>query len=153
MEAQTVLADAVARHALAGGALPYRDGWLYLESRLDGLRYIRSVSPRSPEGHDVRSFLIDVNDQCDPPACTPLDAATLKRRALLMLVDPMLAYAGYAWAFAYLVRGQTSAPAPMIPLPHDMRYLPALRFEMPPYGTAARPAPPGRRRARARKGS
>ena len=136
IEAQNVLADAVARHALAGGALPYRDGWLYLESRLDGLRYIRSVSPRSPEGHDVRSFLIEVNDQCDPPACTPLDAATLKRRALLMLADPMLAYAGYAWAFAYLVRGQTSAPAPMIPLPHDMRYLPALRFEMTPYGTA-----------------
>jgi len=136
IEAQSVLADRIARHALASGALPYRDGWLYIESRLDGLRYIRSVSPRSREGHDVRSFLLDFNDGCDPPACAPIDAAALKRRALLMLGDPMLAYAGYTWAYAYLVRGRTSAPAPMIPLPHDVQYLPALRFEMTPYGTA-----------------
>jgi len=136
IESQNALADAVARHALAGGALPYRDGWLYLESRLDGLRYIRSVSPRSGEGHDVRSFLEDFNDECDPPACAPIEAAALKRRALLMLADPMLAYAGYTWGFAYLVRGRSSAALPMIPLPGGTRYLPALRFEMTPYGTA-----------------
>lgn len=136
IESQNVLADGIARHALADGALPYRDGWLYLESRLDGLRYIRSVSPRSGEGHDVRSFLEDFNDDCDPPACTPIVAAALKRRALLMLADPMLAYAGYTWGFAYLVRGRSAAALPMIPLPGGTQYLPALRFEMTPYGTA-----------------
>ena len=136
IEAQNVLADHIARQALRARALPYRDAWLYIESRLDGLRYIRSVSPRSPEGHDVRSFLLDFNDECDPPACTTLDASALKRRALLMLADPMLAYAGYAWAVAYLVRGGPTAAVPMIPLPHDVRYLPAVRFEMTPYGTA-----------------
>lgn len=137
IEAQNVLADHIGRAAVASGALHYREAWLYLESRLDGLRYIRSVSPRSSPGHDVRSFLLDFNDQCDPPACEPLDAATLKRRALVMLGDPMLAYAGYAWAAAYMVHGRTTGPVPMIPLPGDLRYLPALRFEMTPYGTAA----------------
>lgn len=136
IEAQNVLADHIGRQALAAGALRYREAWLYLESRLDGLRYIRSVSPRSSEGHDVRAFLLDFNDECDPPACTPLDASTLKRRALLMLGDPMLAYAGYAWAVSYMIRGRPSARLPMIPLPRDAQYLPALRFEMTPYGTA-----------------
>jgi hypothetical protein len=136
IEAQNVLADHIGREAVASGALHYREAWLYLESRLDGLRYIRSVSPRSSPGHDVRSFLLDFNDQCDPPACKPLDAATLKRRALVMLSDPMLAYAGYAWAVSYMVQGRTTGPVPMIPLPGGLRYLPALRFEMTPYGTA-----------------
>ena len=94
------------------------------------------MSPRSPEGHDVAAFLHDVNDECDPPACTPFIASTLKRRALLMLADPLLAYAAYGWAWSYLIRGRTSAALPMIPLPHDVRYLPALHFEMTPYGTA-----------------
>jgi hypothetical protein len=136
IEAQNVLADRIGREALAAGALHYREAWLYLESRLDGLRYIRSVSPQSPEGHDVRSFLLDFNTDCDPPACAPLDAATLKRRALLMLADPMLAYAGYAWAVSYIAYGRSSSALPMIPLPNDIRYLPAVRFEMTPYGTA-----------------
>jgi hypothetical protein len=136
VEAQNVVADHIVRQALPAGAIDYRASWLYLESRLDGLRYIRSVSPRSPPGHDVRSFLLDFNDGCEPPACTPIDAATLKRRAWLMLGDPMLAYAGYAWGASYLVRGRTSERLPMIPLPDGVRYLPALRFEMTPYGTA-----------------
>jgi hypothetical protein len=136
IEAQNVLADHIAREGFASGALHYREAWLYLESRLDGLRYIRSVSPRSSPGHDVRSFLLDFNDGCDPPACAPLDAATLKRRALVMLGDPMLAYAAYAWAAAYMVQGRTTGPVPMIPLPGGLRYLPALHFEMTPYGTA-----------------
>ncbi len=136
IEAQNVLADHIGSQALTAGAFHYREAWLYLESRLDGLRYIRSVSPQSPEGHDVKSFLLDFNDDCDPPVCTPLSASTLKRRALLMLADPMLGYAGYAWAVSYMVRGRTSGAVPMIRLPHGVQYSPALRFEMTPYGTA-----------------
>ena len=136
IEAQNVLADRIGWQALAAGAIHYREAWLYLESRLDGLRYIRSVSPRSSEGHDVRSFLLDFNEGCGPPECTPLSASTLKRRALLMLGDPMLAYAGYAWAVSYVVLGRTSGDLPMIALPRRVQYLPALRFEMTPYGTA-----------------
>ncbi len=135
IEAQNALADVIARQAIVHGVMPYREAWLYLESRLDGLRYIRSASPRSPPGHDVADFLIDVNEGCAPPMCEPLTGSALKRRALWMLADPMLAYAGYGWAVSYLVLGRRSAAVPAIRLPRDIRYLPAIRFEMTPYGT------------------
>src|SRR5262249_25607098 len=135
IEAQNVIADWIGRQALARGALTYRESWTYLESRLDGLRYIRSVSPQSAPGHDVADFLQDFNDGCNPPVCTPLDESTLKQRALWMLADPLLAYAAYDMFVTYMVRGQISGTVPMIPLPHDLKYLPAVRFEMTPYGT------------------
>jgi hypothetical protein len=34
-----------------------------------------------------------------------------------------------------MVQGRTTGPVPMIGLPGGLRYLPALRFEMTPYGT------------------
>src|SRR5579864_2935517 len=52
IEAQNVLADNIGRQAVERGAISHRGAWLYLESRLDGLGYIRSVSPQSPPGHD-----------------------------------------------------------------------------------------------------
>jgi hypothetical protein len=70
-----------------------------------------------------------------PPACTPLEPQTLKRHALLMLVDPMLAFSAYEFAAAYLVRGRTAMAVPMIPLGHGLGYLPAVGFAMTPYGT------------------
>jgi hypothetical protein len=136
IEAQSVLAGLVGERSIARGAIGYREAWMYLESRLDGLRYIRSVSPQSAPGHDVRDFLDDFNDGCNPPACAPLDEVTLKRRAFLMLADPLLAYAAYGVAVSYVVRGHAASAVPMIPLPHELQYLPALRFEMTPYGTA-----------------
>jgi len=136
IELQNVLADHIGRQALAAGSIHYREAWLYLESRLDGLRYIRSVSSRSRPGHDIRSFLRDFNLGCEPPACAELTASELKRRALTLLADPLLAYAGYGWAVSNLVQGRRYSALPMIPLPNDVGYLPALRFEMTSYGTA-----------------
>jgi hypothetical protein len=135
IEAQNVLAALIGREAVAHGALDYREAWQYLESRIDGLRYIRSVSPSSPPGHDVADFLRDFNDGCVRPTCTPLGGPALKRRALLMLADPLLAYGAYGIVISYAVHGTPSVAVPMIHLPHEIRYLPALRFEMAPYGT------------------
>jgi hypothetical protein len=135
IEAQNVLADTIGRPALLHGALHYREAWLYLEARLHALRYIRSVSPTSSAGHDVASFLRDFNDGCEPPACVPLDGPALKRRALLILADPLIAYSAYGWAMSYLVRGRTTLGVPMITLAPGIRYLPALAFELTPYGT------------------
>src|SRR5262249_61250179 len=53
IEAQNVLADHIARDALATGAIGYRASWLYLASRLDGLPYIRSASARAAPRHGV----------------------------------------------------------------------------------------------------
>ena len=47
IEAQNVLAEEIGRQALARGTMHHREAWQYFESRLDGLRYIRSVSERS----------------------------------------------------------------------------------------------------------
>jgi len=135
IEAQNVLADDIALQALVRGSLSYRSAWLYAESRIAGLLYIRSVSPQSEPGHDVAAFLGDFNEGCAPPACTPLEAQSLKRRALLMLADPMLAYSAYAFAAAYLVRGRPNSPVTMIPLPRGYGYLPSVGFAMTPYGT------------------
>ncbi len=135
IEAQNVLAAAIGGEALARGVLHHREAWLYVESRLAGLRYIRSVSPRSREGHDVAAFLRAINDGCEPPACRPLEPGTLKRQALFMLADPLLASAAYGVAVAYLVQGRARVRAPMIPLPRGARYLPALDVQMTPHGT------------------
>jgi hypothetical protein len=135
IETQNLLADDISERALARGWLSYRDAWLYAESRLAGLLYIRSVSPQSEPGHDVAQFLNHLNDGCMPPACTPLEPQTLKRHALLMLVDPMLAFSAYEFAAAYLVRGRAAMAVPVIPLGHGFGYLPAVGFAMTPYGT------------------
>jgi len=135
IEAQNLLADDIAAESLARGSLSYRSAWLYGQSRIAGLLYIRSVSPQSEPGHDVAAFLNDFNDGCLPPSCTPLESQSLKRRSLLMLADPMLAFSAYAFAAAYLVQGRPSSPVPMIPLPHGYGYLPAVGFAMTPYGT------------------
>jgi hypothetical protein len=135
IEAQNVLADSIGRQAVAGGAWSYRDGWLYFQSRVAGLQYILSVTPQSPPGHDVGDFLRDFNAGCQPPVCMPLTSTSLKRRALLMLGDPLLAYSAYGFAVSYLVQGRTIAAVPMIPVWHDVRYLPAVGFAMTPYGT------------------
>ena len=95
--------------AIVAGSLPYREAWLYLESRLDGLGYIRSVSPHSSPGHDVKAFLDDFNEGCDPPVCTPLPASTLKRRALLILRTRCWCTRATRGLCSYLVLGRSSA--------------------------------------------
>src|SRR4051812_49029877 len=135
IEAQNVLADHIGRRGLSRRALTYREAWLYFESRVDSLRYIRSVSPHSAEGHDVASFLRDVNDGCEAPACDPFTASALKRHAWWMLADPLLAYSLFDLGFSYMVEGRTSGPLPMIPIARGVEYLPAVRFAMTPYGT------------------
>jgi hypothetical protein len=135
IEAQNLLADDITLQALAQGSLSYRSAWLYAQSRIAGLLYIRSVSPQSEPGHDVAAFLTDFNDGCFPPACTPLESQSLKRQALLVLADPMLAFSAYAFVAAYLVQGHPSSPVTMIPLGHGYGYLPAVGFAMTPYGT------------------
>jgi len=135
IEAQNVLADDIGEQALARGSLSYRAAWLYAQSRIAGLLYIRGVSAQSSPGHDVADFLHDVNDGCVPPACAPLDESTLKNRAMAMLADPMLAFSAYGFAVNYIVHGRTDTTVPMVSLPHGLRYLPAVGFSMTPQGT------------------
>jgi hypothetical protein len=135
IEAQNVMADALADASLGRGRMHYREAWLYFESRLTGLTYILSASERSSEGHDVAAFLRTVREACTAPLCTPITERSLKRRARLILADPLLYSALYSVVGSYVISGSSTSVVPLIPLGASLRYMPALGFQLAPYGT------------------
>jgi len=134
IEAQNVLSDAVADQALSSGRLHYRQAWLYFESRYLGMTYMLHATDHSVEGHDVADFVRTFRDACEQPACTPIPLSDIKRGAKLTLADPMLYYALYGFAAAYIGEGKTTSGMPMIPI-GGVRALPSLGFQLTPYGT------------------
>jgi hypothetical protein len=134
IEAQHVLSDAIAQRAVSRGRLHYREAWLYFESRLTAITYIQSASPTSSEGHDVADFLDRFEEACEAP-CAPFTRRHVQRRALFALADPMLYYAIYGFASAYIAGGQTTAPIPMLPIGRRVRALPTLGYALSTYGT------------------
>lgn len=134
IEAQNIMADAIADRAVARGRMHYREAWLYFESRIAGLTYMQTASERSSEGHDVAEFLRTVRDACAPPSCVPVTEKDLKRRAWLILGDPLLYSALQNVFSSYVVTGSAASSVPMIPVGH-LRYIPALGFQLTPYGT------------------
>jgi hypothetical protein len=135
IEAQNVMADALADASLGRGRMHYREAWLYFESRFTGLTYILSASEESSEGHDVAAFLRIVREACTAPLCTPITEKSLKRRALLILADPLLYSALYNVVGSYVIGGSSTSAVPLIPLGASFRYMPALGFQLAPYGT------------------
>jgi hypothetical protein len=133
IEAQHALADAIADGAVARGRLHYREAWLYFESRVTGMTYILTASPTSSEGHDVADFVRLFEDQCQSP-CSPLTRRHLQRRAILALADPLLYYSIYSFAGAYIGRGDTTGPMPLVPVSSHIRVLPSLGYALTPYG-------------------
>ena len=134
IEAQHVLADAVADRAASRGRIHYREAWLYFESRLTGITYILSASPRSSPGHDIADFLDGFHDACISP-CEPITRLTLQRRALFALADPLLYYSLYGFASSYIGGGNPTGPMPLLPVGGGMRLLPSIGFAIAPYGT------------------
>lgn len=134
IEAQHAVADAITRRAFARGRIHYREAWLYFESRLTAMTYILTASAHSAEGHDVADFLETFRDACKAPSCTPLTKREVQRAALITLADPLLYYALYGFSASYIGGGKTLSPIPMIPVGGDWRYLPALGFQLTPYG-------------------
>jgi hypothetical protein len=133
IEAQHSLADGIAARVAARGRMHYREAWLYFESRLTGMTYILTARPNSVSGHDVQDFIERFPDACHAP-CSPLTRNYLQRRALLALGDPMLYYAIYGFAAAYIGNGELTGPVPMIPMGRDLRVLPSLGYALAPYG-------------------
>ena len=134
MEAQHSLADAIAERAVARGRIHYREGWLYFESRIAAVTYMRSASPTSPEGHDAASFLETFEEACVTP-CVPTTRDQMQRRSLLALVDPLLYYSIYGLAVSYIGNGNTTGPMPLVPLGGGWRVMPSLGYTLAPYGT------------------
>jgi hypothetical protein len=131
MEANNVGAARVAVRAVRDSRFAYRDMLRFLLARLDTTAYILGTGDVPEEdGHDVSDFLVLMRES----AGSTLTAADLRRRAIVGLADPMLAYAVYGLAVSYLWRGNAAGPVPTIRIGR-VRYLPALRFQLAPFGT------------------
>jgi hypothetical protein len=131
MEANNVAASRIALRAIARGTAPHRDLLRYVLGRLDTVGYILDTGddPES-EGHDVSDFVITLRDVTGSNV-TP---RSLRRRALIGLADPVLGYAVYGLAVSYLWRGDADARIPAFRI-GQARYVPALRFQLAPFGT------------------
>ena len=134
IEAQHALADAITNRAVERGRIHYREAWLYFESRITGMTYILTASPRSAAGHDVADYLERFEEACTSP-CVALTRKYVQRRALLALGDPLLYYAIYGFAASYIGAGNTTAPLPLVPVGGGVKVLPSVGFALAPYGT------------------
>ncbi len=131
MEANNVGASRIALRAIRQGETGYRDMLRYLLGRLDSVGYILDTNDQLEEdGHDVSDFIRTLREQ----AGSDVSVADLRRGAIVGLADPMLGYAVFGVAVSYLWRGHTNVPVPTLHV-DGMRYLPALRFQLTPFGT------------------
>jgi hypothetical protein len=131
MEANNVGASRVAVRAIRQGEATYRDMLRYLLGRLDAVGYILGTDDDlEEEGHDVSDFIRALRET----TASDLTAASLRRRAIIGLADPMLGFAAYGLVVTYLWRGHGQLAVPAFHV-GDMRYLPALRFQLTPFGT------------------
>jgi hypothetical protein len=135
IEAQNVLADAIADVTLARAVVNYREAWLYFESRYIGMTYTLSATEHSEEGHDIADFIRTFKDACTPPVCTPITLRDVKRGARLTLADPLLYFALYGFTSAYIAEGKATSPIPTIPIGRGVRFLPSVGFQLAPFGT------------------
>ncbi len=134
MEANYVLARALAQDAMTDGRWNYRDALRYFYSEYDTIRYIRSVGPLEEEGHDVGDFLRLYNNVATKAGEETISSRQLRRNVLVSFANPLLAYSYYNTFVSYVWLGRTTAPVPMIHF-GATRYLPMLRFHLTSFGT------------------
>ena len=134
MEANYLLARAIAQDALAEGRWSYRDALRYFYSEYDTIRYIRSVDPLEEEGHDVGDFLRVYNNVATKAGKQTISTRQLRRNALVSFANPLLAYSYYSTFVSYVWQGRTTAAVPMIHF-GATRYLPMARFHLTSFGT------------------
>jgi hypothetical protein len=134
MEANYVLARAIAQDAMTEGRWNYRDAIRYYYNEYDTIHYIRSVHPLEEEGHDVGDFLRTYNNVATKVGEKTISARQLRRNVLLSFANPLIAYSYYSTFISYVWQGRTTAPVPMIHF-GATRYLPMMRFHLTSFGT------------------
>ena len=134
MEANYVLARALAQDAMTEGQWHYRDARRYLYAEYDTIRYILGTSDLEREGHDVGDFRRVYNDLARTLEEKTLSARMLRRDALVSFANPMIAYSYYSTFVSYVWGGHTTSPIPMIHF-GETRYLPMARFHLTSFGT------------------
>jgi hypothetical protein len=134
MEVDSMAAALVSHRAFSAQQMRPRDAIRYLAFELDTLSYVLSTDDEGEEpGHDVAAFLDAYNTAAVMAGAPALTPRALRRRALIGLANPMLAYAAYGIG-RYLVTGGTDVPVPALSIA-GVRYLPMLRYRLVPYGT------------------
>ena len=134
MEANYVMARAIAQDAITEGRWNYRDAIRYYYSEYDTIHYIRSVEPLEEEGHDVGDFLRIYNNVATRAGEKTISARQLRRNVLVSFANPLIAYSYYSTFISYVWQGRTTAPVPMIHF-GATRYLPMARFHLTTFGT------------------
>ena len=134
MEANYVMARAIAQDAITEGRWNYRDAIRYYYSEYDTIHYIRSVEPLEEEGHDVGDFLRIYNNVATRAGEKTISARQLRRNVLVSFANPLIAYSYYSTFISYVWQGRTTAPVPMIHF-GATRYLPMARFHLTSFGT------------------
>jgi hypothetical protein len=134
MEANYLMARAIAQDALTVGRWNYRDAIRYYYSEYDTISYIRSVHPLEEEGHDVGDFLRIYNNVATRAGEETISARQLRRNALVSFANPLLVYSYYSTFVSYVWQGRPTAPVPMIHF-GATRYLPMVRFHLTSFGT------------------
>ena len=134
MEANYMMARALARDAVTEGQWHYRDARRYLYGEYDTIRYIRGTHDLEKAGHDVSDFLRTYNDVASDLGEQSLSARTLRRRVLVSFANPMIAYSYYSTFISYVWSGNANAPVPMLHV-GATRYLPMAHFHLTPFGT------------------
>lgn len=133
MEANYVLARALAQDAMTEGTWSYRDALRYYYAEYDTIHYIRSVGPLEEEGHDVGDFIRTYNNVAKKVGKDTISAHELRRNVLMSFANPLIAYSYYSTFVSYVWQGHTTAPVPMIHF-GATRYLPMLRFHLTSFG-------------------
>lgn len=134
MEANYMMARALAQDAVADGQWHYRDARRYLYGEYDTIRYIRGTHDVEKQGHDVGDFLRTYNAVASDMGEESLSARTLRRRVLVSFANPMIAYSYYSTFISYVWSGQANAPVPTLHV-GATRYLPMAHFHLTSFGT------------------
>jgi hypothetical protein len=134
MEANYVLARALAQDAITTGQWDYRDARRYLYAEYDTIRYILGTDELEKTGHDVGDFRSVYNELATKVGEKTVSARMLRRRALVSFANPLIAYSYYSTLISYVWSGRVSTPIPMMRF-GATRYLPMARFHLTSFGT------------------
>ncbi len=129
VEATAILANRLKLQWLQKGSIDGRESTLYNDSEHDISEYIWFTSGKAGEDDgDIGHYVHNLNKTYPH---SHLSIRSLKRQALVNLLDPFTYYAIYAW-WRYVIAGKKTS-MPMIPM-WSYRYLPGMRIGLTPFG-------------------
>ncbi len=138
VEAAAVLSQQLKTKWVQRGTIHYRESLLYMSSLLDATYYawITHWGGFSGSGNDVRNYIRNLNrlEGFNDEETFPLSVEDLARRSTINLLNTHLWLAAYTFFKRYVYEGEKTMNLPMIRT-GDVRWLPAVRFGLAPYGT------------------